>query len=208
MKKFLLLLITCVAFFVASAGAQSVVDAAKQSRARQKANPNPKVIDNDIIPSTLDFSSSTPAEPASTGSTATPASASSEGRKDEISPKQEAGKDEKKDENKTDSDKTANADEDRKNTDAWKKQINDEKKEISQLERELNVAQREAGLHNAVYYADAGTMLRDSAKFADDSRKLQGEIDTKTQALADAKQKLADLQEQARKAGIPANQLD
>lgn len=207
MKKILLLLITCVAFFVASAGAQSVVDAARQSRARQKANPSAKVIDNDIIPSTLDFSS-TPAEPASTGSTTTPVPASSEGRKDEVSPKQETGKDEKKDENKTDSDKTANSDEDKKNIDAWKKQINDEKKEISQLERELNVAQREAGLHNAVYYADAGTMLRDSAKFADDSRKLQGEIDTKTQALADAKQKLADLQEQARKAGVPANQLD
>ena len=204
MKKFLLLLITSVALFVACAGAQSVVDAARQSRARQKANPSAKVIDNDIIPSTLDFSS-TPAEPASTGSTT---SASSEGRKDEVSPKQEAGKDEKKDENKTDSDKSANSDEDKKNIDAWKKQINDEKKEISQLERELNVAQREAGLHNAVYYADAGTMLRDSAKFADDSRKLQGEIDTKTQALADAKQKLADLQEQARKAGVPANQLD
>jgi len=59
-----------------------------------------------------------------------------------------------------------------------------------------------------VYYADAGAMLRDSGKFAEDSRKLQAEIDTKTQALADAKQKLTDLQEEARKAGVPQNQLD
>ena len=51
-------------------------------------------------------------------------------------------------------------------------------------------------------------MLRDSGKFAEDSRKLQAEIDTKTQALADAKQKLTDLQEEARKAGVPQNQLD
>jgi len=202
MKKLFPLLITCAVILMATAGAQSVAEIARQTRARQKANPNAKVIDNDLIPSTLDSSSSASPSTAST---------SSESRKDEISNKPEAGKDE----NKTGGDKTgsteekaATAEEDRKNTDAWKKLINDEKKEISQLERELNVAQREAGLHNAVYYADAGTMLRDSAKFADDSRKLQTEIDTKTQALAAAKQKLADLQDQARKAGVPANQLD
>lgn len=194
----------CVAIFVAAAGAQSVADIAKQSRARQKANPNAKVIDNDIIPSALD---SAPAAPPA-AAPATPASpepaAPSEGRKDEVSDKQNAGKDE----NKAAPDQAASSEEDRKNIDAWKKQINEEKREVSQLERELNVAQREAGLHSAVYYADAGSMLRDSAKFADDSRKLQTEIDTKSQALAAAKQKLGDLQEGARKAGVPANQID
>src|SRR5579864_8510232 len=203
MKKNLPLLMVCVAIFVAAAGAQSVADMAKQSRARQKANPNAKVIDNDIIPSALDSAPASP--PAAVPSTPAPSEpASSEGRKDEVSDKQNAGKDE----NKTASDQAASSEEDRKNIDAWKKQINDEKREVSQLERELNVAQRESGLHSAVYYADAGSMLRDSAKFADDSRKLQTEIDTKTQALAAAKQKLADLQDQARKAGVPANQLD
>lgn len=198
MKKFLPLLITLVAFLAISAGAQSVADVAKQSRARQKANPNARVIDNDVIPSSIEISSSTPASTSST-----PATASSEGKKDETSGKEEAAKDE----NKTEQEKSANA-EDQKNIDAWKKQINEEKKEINQLTRELNVAQREAGLHNAVYYADAGAMLRDQAKFAEDSRKLQAEIDAKSQALTDAKQKLADLQEQARKAGVPSNQLD
>ena len=45
-------------------------------------------------------------------------------------------------------------------------------------------------------------MLRDQGKFVEDSRKQQEEIDAKKQALADAKQKLEDLQEQARKTGI------
>ena len=212
MKKNVLLLSALVLMFAICAGAQSVVDVAKQTRARQKANPNARVIDNDVIPSNIEISSSSaPAANNSVSSAATsstadikPAATSSPAdiKKDETV-KPEAAKDDK-----ASSEKSPSAEDDKKNIDAWKKQINDQKKEISQLERELNVAQREAGLHNAVYYADAGAMLRDSAKFADDSRKLQAEIDTKTQALADAKQRLADLQEDARKAGVPQNQLD
>ena len=47
-------------------------------------------------------------------------------------------------------------------------------------------------------------MLRDQAKFAEDSRKEQDEMNAKKQALDTAQQKLADLQEQARKAGMPS----
>jgi hypothetical protein len=67
------------------------------------------------------------------------------------------------------------------------------------------VAQREARLHAAAFYADAGTMLRDQGKFAEDTRKEQAEIDGKKQSLDAAQQKLADLQEQARKAGLPSS---
>jgi hypothetical protein len=45
-------------------------------------------------------------------------------------------------------------------------------------------------------------MLRDQAKYAEDTRKEQDEINTKKQALDAGQQKLADLQEQARKSGI------
>ena len=170
------------------------MDAARASRARQKANPNAKVIDNDVIPSAIDASSYTSPYASARAS---------DDKKDDSSAKKDAAKDE----NKT-GDKTSTADDDQKNIDSWMKLINDEKKEIRQLERELNVAQREAGVRSAVYYADAGTMLRDSAKYAEDNRKLQAEIETKTQALASAKQKLADLEEQARKAGVPSSRLD
>ena len=56
-------------------------------------------------------------------------------------------------------------------------------KEIATLQRELDIAQREAKLRASAYYGDAGTMLRDQARFAEDSRKEQDEINTKKQAL-------------------------
>ena len=83
-----------------------------------------------------------------------------------------------------------------------------QKREILQLQRELDVAEREAKLRAAAFYADAGVRLRDSAKFDEDTRKEQAEIDSKKQALEAANQKLADLQETARKAGVPPGQLD
>jgi hypothetical protein len=92
--------------------------------------------------------------------------------------------------------------------DDWKSKIDDQKKEISQVERELNVLQREAQINAAVYYADAGTQLRDPKRYADEQRQRQADIDSKQKELDDAKQKLADLQDEARKAGVPAGQLD
>lgn len=89
--------------------------------------------------------------------------------------------------------------------DDWKSKIDDQKKEISQLERELNVMQREAQIRAAVFYADAGTQLRDSKKYADESRQAQQDLDGKQKALADAKQELSDLQDQARQAGVPSS---
>lgn len=84
-------------------------------------------------------------------------------------------------------------------------QIRDQKEEISRLQRELDVTEREQRLRAAAYYADAGTQLRDQSKFAEDSRKQQEEIDSKKQALTAAQQKLDDMQEQARKAGLRSN---
>jgi hypothetical protein len=84
-------------------------------------------------------------------------------------------------------------------------QIKDQKDEISRLQRELDIAEREQRLRAAAFYADAGTQLRDQAKFAEDSRKQQEEIDSKKQALTAAQQKLDEMQEQARKSGTRSN---
>jgi hypothetical protein len=92
--------------------------------------------------------------------------------------------------------------------DGWKKKIDTQKQEIATLQRELDIAQREQRLRAAAYYADAGTQLRDPGRFAEDSRKEQGEIDAKKQALEAANQKLADMQEQARKEGVSASPTD
>lgn len=75
--------------------------------------------------------------------------------------------------------------------------------EIERLTRELDVLQRENRLRAASYYADAGTRLRNEAQFAADSRRYQQDIEAKQNAINAAKQKLAGLQEQARRSGSP-----
>ena len=87
----------------------------------------------------------------------------------------------------------------------FKAKAAEQKKNIAQLERELDVAQREYRLKVAVYYADVGNNLRDSKKWAEDDRKQRAEIEAKQKGLGDARQKLADIQEQARKAGVSAD---
>jgi hypothetical protein len=84
-------------------------------------------------------------------------------------------------------------------------QVKAQKDEIAKLQRELDIVQREQRLRAAAFYADAGTQLRDQTKFAEDSRKEQAEIESKKQALDAAQQKLADLEEMARKAALPSN---
>jgi len=191
MKKLFSLFVLVIAFLAVNAAAQSVADAALANRAQKKPNPSAQVIDNDVIPSIISKSPETTVAtnnaPATTSESASPSA---------------TGKDDAKDaDKKTDAQGKADPE-------AWKKKIADQKKEITQLQRELDVVEREARLRAAAYYADAGVQLRDQAKFAEDSRKEQTEIDTKKQSLADAKQKLEQLQEDARKAGVPANQLD
>lgn len=82
------------------------------------------------------------------------------------------------------------------------KNIDSEKKKIADMEHELDIMQREQKLRTAAYYGDAGTMLRDSAKYEQDTKKQQDEMDAKKKDIDAAQQKLDDLQEQARKAGV------
>jgi len=88
--------------------------------------------------------------------------------------------------------------------DSWKQKIDVQKKEIASLQREMDILLREQRLRAAAYYQDAGTRLRDSARYTEDSRKEQEEIDNKKQALSAAQDKLADLVERARKDGVSA----
>jgi hypothetical protein len=83
----------------------------------------------------------------------------------------------------------------------WQAKVTDQKKAISQLERELDVAQREYKLRTATYYADAGNALRDPKLWAEAARKYEAEIADKQKQLNEAKQKLEQIQEEARKAG-------
>lgn len=85
----------------------------------------------------------------------------------------------------------------------WQKKIGEQKKQVQLLERELDVLQREYKMRAAAVYADVGYRLRNSAEWDKQDKDYKTQIDAKQKELDAAKQTLADLQNQARKAGVP-----
>ncbi len=181
MNKLFLLLIA-VTLTAGALAQQSLGDIARQSRAQQKPAATVRLDNETITPSSLGR--------ISTGSSdATPADVKNDA--DQTGKTAEGKAQEKKDVQAADKPKSEN----------WSNKIDEQKKEIATLQREIDILQREQRLRAAAFYADAGTRLRDQGKFSEDSRQEQEQIDAKKQALDAAQQKLADLQEQARKAG-------
>jgi chromosome segregation ATPase len=182
MKKLFLLAVMSL-FAAAAVAQQSLGDAARANRAKKHASATTKLDDDNFARSAAPSSGPAPKEDAAS---------------------KDASKTDEKGGEAKDSKKDA-AEAQKQKNDQIKGQIESQKKEIATLQREIDIAEREARLRAAAYYADAGVMLRDQAKFAEDSRKSQSEIDSKKQALSAAQEKLSDLQEQARKAGLPSS---
>jgi hypothetical protein len=89
--------------------------------------------------------------------------------------------------------------------DDWKGKIATQKDQINLASRELDVAQREYRLRAAAMYADAGNRLRNSGTWDKEDAQYKQQIAAKQKAVDDAKKKLEDMQEQARKAGVPSS---
>ena len=90
---------------------------------------------------------------------------------------------------------------------AWKQaqaKLAAQRDQIDLLSRELDVLQREYQLRAAAFYSDAGNRLRNQAAWDKSDAQYKQQIADKTKALEDAKQKLDDMEEEARKAGVPA----
>ncbi len=79
-----------------------------------------------------------------------------------------------------------------------------QKKQLDLLSRELDVLNREYRLRAASYYADAGNRLRDPTNWDKEDAQFKQQIAAKQKELDSAKQHLENVQEQARKAGVPA----
>lgn len=90
----------------------------------------------------------------------------------------------------------------------WKKRIADQKAAIDLDARELDVLQREYRMRAAAVYADVGNRLRNSAQWDKEDADYKQKITDKEKTVSDAKQKLEDMQEEARKAGVPSSFRD
>jgi hypothetical protein len=91
---------------------------------------------------------------------------------------------------------------------AWQDKLKAQKDHIDLASRELDVTQREYQLRAAAMYADAGNRLRNSTQWDKEEAQYKQQIADKQKAVDDAKQKLSDMQEEARKDGVPASMME
>ena len=188
----------------------SLGDYARQVRKDPGGTSKPKVYDNDNLPreDKLSVVGQTPAtttvnNPAQMDSTA-PAEAAkpSSDNKTETQDKAATAV-------KAPSGATPTAAEDDANKAAADKQWGDriaaQKDQIDLLGRELDLLQREYQIRAAAMYADVGNRMRNSADWDKQDAQYKQQIADKQKGLDEAKQKLEDLQEEARKAGAPAS---
>ena len=95
-----------------------------------------------------------------------------------------------------------------KEAEEMKKKIDEQQAKINSLNREVDLDQREERLRAAAYYQDAGSRLRNPAEWNKEQSQNQSDAAEKQKALDAARQKLDEMQEQARKAGIPQKDKD
>lgn len=87
----------------------------------------------------------------------------------------------------------------------WQQKITAQQAQVDLLARELDVAQREYRLRAASFYADAGDRMRNQAGWDKEDADYKSKLADKQKALDDAKQQLSNLQEDARKSGVPSS---
>lgn len=193
-----------------SSTGQALGDYARQIRKEPDAKAKPKVFDNDNLPKTDKLSIvGTPAAPPSDK----PEEAKAEESKPEESAEgTKAGSEAKPAAEKTAGEGATKAPDDEAARQAaikqWTDKLTAQKQQIDLLSRELDVVQREYQIRAAAMYADAGNRLRNQADWDKQDTQYKQSIADKQKSLEEAKQKLADLQDEARRAGMPNSVLE
>src|SRR5579863_838891 len=90
----------------------------------------------------------------------------------------------------------------------WQQKISDQQSQIDHISHELDLDQREYRLRAASFYGDAGERLRNEAQWDKEDADYKQKIAEKQKALDDAKQKMEETQEEARKSGVPNSVRD
>jgi hypothetical protein len=168
----------------------SLGDYARKVHKDPNAKAKPKVFDNDNLPREDKLSVVGEAAPAGTEETASAESA-------KAAPgdgKNAAGT------------KPADDEQAKKQAEwkSWQEKLTAQKNSIDLASRELDVLQKEYQLRAAAMYADAGNRMRNAAQWDKEDADYKQKIADKEKVVDDAKQKLDDMQEEARKAGVPA----
>lgn len=177
----------------------SLGDYARKTHKDPNAKAKPKVFDNDNLPtedklSVIGEAAPTTTADASAADAASKAAAPAPGKDAAAAPPAASPEDErakKQAEYKT-----------------WQDKIAAQKSSIDLASRELDVLQKEYQLRAAAVYADVGNRLRNSGQWDKEEADFKQKIADKQKAVDDAKQKLDDMQEEARKAGVPAAMRD
>ncbi|HKW68176.1 MAG TPA: hypothetical protein VJP04_12865 [Terriglobales bacterium] len=206
MKRTFYLCSVAVILLAGVAAAQSVADAARQTRKQNANKPAAKVFTNDDLPTNAPISvtGQPPATDEDGAKTADGGDSANAGKTDADKAKADADKDKPK----SDEDKKTFAEKRDAAIQQWKQRFAAQKQQISLLEREIDVMQREYRLRAAAYYADAGNALRNQAPWAQQERDYREKLDLKQKKLVEAKQKLEDMQDQARREGMPSSVAD
>jgi hypothetical protein len=87
----------------------------------------------------------------------------------------------------------------------WKQKIDEQKGKVDLLQRELDVLQRERQIKQADFYSSTARAVQNARGFDDEDAKYKQQMADKQKSLDDAKAKLNDVQEQARKSGVPSS---
>jgi hypothetical protein len=191
----------------ASSSGTSLGDYARQIRKNSPSTGKPKVFDNDNLPKddklsivgTPSDDSSSEAKPNDDSSGSNSGSGDNKGSSDAKAPADSKSADQssaQKPQEQAEKDAAAKQ---------WADKISTQKDAVDLDARELDVLQREYQLRAAAFYADAGNRLRNQAAWDQEDAKYKEQIADKQKEVDEAKQKLDDLQEEARKAGVPSS---
>ncbi len=177
--------------------------AIKKSKGSPTTPDQKKMYDNDNLPTTSSISvvGSTPAAPASDA-------AASEQPKDADAPAKASG-DSKKDEKKDPEIKAGQSATERKEAlDSWKQRLDAQSGKVNGLSHELELLQREYRVKSSEFYANTAYRAQNPTGFAKDDADYKQKIADKQKELDDAKAKLSEMQDDARKDGAPNSVVD
>ena len=178
---------------LAAAQSDSLADAARKHKEQQAGKPvATKVYTNDNLPATETIS--TVGAPVADAS-----AAATDGQPASTNTAPAAAKDADKD----DASKTR-----QKSWEDWRDKIQKQKASVDQMQKENEEIERQYKLTTGNYNSSAQERLYDGAAMAKEDAAYKQQMEHKQKAIDDAKQKIDDMQEEARRAGVPSGYRD